>query len=205
MIELKMLTSREDLRKITGLPSDNHDEALWDAGFNLDDWDVCFVSDVPLEEDDDAYWLLMRMESYCVGYEHVEYGGKYFYIAYHSQEMGCDRMSETKLLPCPFCGGGAIYETIENDSFGEEMPVIFCNWCKIIFKAEDDSPFLSYKERYNYLKEKNAKAWNTRLPIDTILEKFEEDIEENPEASLGNYRAGLYRAIEIVKEEVNEC
>ena len=49
MIELKMLTSREDLRKITGLPRDNHDEALWDVGFNLDDWDVCFVSDVPLE------------------------------------------------------------------------------------------------------------------------------------------------------------
>ena len=85
MIELKMLTSREDLRKITGLPRDNHDEALWDVGFNLDDWDVCFVSDVPLEEDnDDAYWLLMRMESYCVGYEHVEYGGKHFYIAHHS-------------------------------------------------------------------------------------------------------------------------
>ena len=85
MIELKMLTSREDLRKITGLPSDNHDEALWDAGFNLDDWDVCFVSDVPLDEDnDDAYWLLMQMDSYCVGYEHVEYGGKHYYIAYHS-------------------------------------------------------------------------------------------------------------------------
>lgn len=92
MIELKMLTSREDLRKITGSPSDNHDEALWNAGFNLDDWDVCFVSDVSLTKDeegyedpiDEAYWLLNRMEYYCVGYEHVEYGGKHFYIAYHS-------------------------------------------------------------------------------------------------------------------------
>ena len=34
MIELKMLTTREYLRKITGLPGDNHDKALWDAGFN---------------------------------------------------------------------------------------------------------------------------------------------------------------------------
>ena len=96
MIELKMLTSREDLRKITGLPSDNHDEALWDAGFNLDDWDVCFVSDIPLTREvkegedcweipiDEAWWLLMRMQNYCVGYEHVEYGGKHYYIAYHS-------------------------------------------------------------------------------------------------------------------------
>ena len=92
MIELKMITTREDLRKITGLPSDNHDEALWDAGFNLDDWDVCFVSDVPLTIDEDgyeepikdAYWLVLKMENHCVGYEHVEYGGKHYYIAYHS-------------------------------------------------------------------------------------------------------------------------
>ena len=83
MIELKMLTSREDLREITGLPSDNHDEALWEAGFNLDDWDVCFVSDVPLE-DDNAWWLLLKMECHCVGYEHVEHDGKHFYIVFHS-------------------------------------------------------------------------------------------------------------------------
>lgn len=54
MITLKMLTSREDLQKITGLPSDNYDEALWDAGFNLDNWDVCFVSNVPLTQFEDA-------------------------------------------------------------------------------------------------------------------------------------------------------
>lgn len=97
MIDLKMLTTREDLRKITGLPGDNYDEALWDAGFNLDDWDVCFVSDVPLtidekEEDgltltnaiDGAYWLISKMENYCVGYEHIEYNGKHYYMVYHS-------------------------------------------------------------------------------------------------------------------------
>lgn len=87
-----MLTTRDDLRKITGLSGDNHDEALWDAGFNLDDWDVCFVSDVPLTTDelawdnaiDEAYWLISRMENYCVGYEHVEYNGKHYYMVYHS-------------------------------------------------------------------------------------------------------------------------
>ena len=122
-------------------------------------------------------------------------------------------MSETKLLPCPFCGGGAIYETIEKDSFGEEMPVIFCNWCKIIFKAEDDSPFLSYKERYNYLKEKNAKAWNMRLPVDTILERLEEEMEcaekEMQECTFkgmpfydtqSGYAKAMRKAIEIIKK-----
>lgn len=96
MIELKMITNREDLRKITGLPSDNHDEALWDAGFDLDDWDVCFVSDVPLtltmcdndgaweDPNDDAWWLVSRMETYCVGYDHVEYDGKHYYIVHHA-------------------------------------------------------------------------------------------------------------------------
>lgn len=83
MIDLKMLTTREDLRKITGLPSDNHDKALWDAGFNLDDWDVCFVSDIPLTEEN-AWWLVIKMECHCVGYEHVEYGGKHYYMVYHS-------------------------------------------------------------------------------------------------------------------------
>lgn len=71
---------------------DGDDEALWDAGFNLDDWDVCFVSNVPLtqfedgykEPIDEAWWLVSRMENWCVGYEHVEYGGKHFYITHHS-------------------------------------------------------------------------------------------------------------------------
>ena len=83
MIELKMITTREDLRKITGLPSDNHDKALWDAGFNLDDWDVCFVSDVELDWDN-AGWLMCQMDAYCCGAEHTAYNGKHYYMVYHS-------------------------------------------------------------------------------------------------------------------------
>lgn len=93
MIELKMLTTEDDLQKVTGL---THDE-LWEQDFDLDDWDVCFVSDIPLtdtdrDEDDycweepieDAHWLIYRMENYCVGYEHTEYNGKHYYMVYHS-------------------------------------------------------------------------------------------------------------------------
>lgn len=96
MIELKMIATEEDLKRETGLDHDG----LWDVGFNLDDWDVCFVSKVrlveePDEEDrdygyeygepiDDAYWLIRRMESWCVGFEEVVYDGKYYYTAYHS-------------------------------------------------------------------------------------------------------------------------
>ena len=36
MINLRMTDNREDIRKWTGLSGENHDTALWEAGFNLD-------------------------------------------------------------------------------------------------------------------------------------------------------------------------
>lgn len=93
MINLRMTDNRADLRSWTGLPADNHDEALWKAGFNLDDWDVCFESDTRLlesYEDDwaepksESWWLVTRMDSYCVGFDEVEYGGKWYYIVHHA-------------------------------------------------------------------------------------------------------------------------
>lgn len=96
MIKLTMFATEEDLTKLTGLSHDG----LWDNGFDLDDWDVGFVSDVPLTvtrhsddgEDDgeweepieDAYWLVFRMEEYCAGYEHVEFKGRHYYMVYHA-------------------------------------------------------------------------------------------------------------------------
>lgn len=47
MINLQMFTTEEDLMKLTGLSRDE----LWENDFDLDDWDVGFVSDVPLEPD----------------------------------------------------------------------------------------------------------------------------------------------------------
>ena len=83
--------TREELRELTGLPGDNYDEALWNAGFDLDDWDFGFVSDTEWSDawgwNDGSYmewWLLQRMEDHCVGYQHTEYNGKHYYIAYHS-------------------------------------------------------------------------------------------------------------------------
>ena len=110
MYNLKMFTTEDELCELTGLPPDNYHEALWNAGFILDDWDVGFESDKPMhhtyvlpeedraysayfgEEDDgtraaindDAWWLGNRMEEYCVGYQCTEYNGKYYYLVYHS-------------------------------------------------------------------------------------------------------------------------
>ena len=82
----------EELRKLTGLPADDHDAALWDAGFDLDDWDFGFVSDTEWSEDGwyegkspfYEYFILDRMENYCVGYKHTEYKGRHYYMMYHS-------------------------------------------------------------------------------------------------------------------------
>lgn len=84
MISMRITDNREDIRKWTGLPSDNHDEALWDAGFDLDDWDMCIECDVRLTFDGEASWLLNRMDLYCCGYNEVEYNGKWYYTVHHA-------------------------------------------------------------------------------------------------------------------------
>ena len=89
MISLRVTNNREDIRKWTGLPSDNYDKALWDAGFNLDDWDMCIESDTRLlkgcgEPKDEVRWLIYQMDSYCCGYTEVEYKGKWYYTVYHA-------------------------------------------------------------------------------------------------------------------------
>lgn len=92
-------------------------------------------------------------------------------------------MSEIKLLPCPFCneeleivGKGHYFAHKIND----------CILQHLCF-AKDD--------------EEAIELWNTRKPMERIIERFEEEIEQNPEASLREYRAGFYKAIEICKEE----
>lgn len=76
--------TEEELSALTGL---NHDQ-LWDAGFNLDDWDFGFVTDKKwsYEWEDPKYerWILDHMDCYCCGYMHTEHNGKHYYMLYHS-------------------------------------------------------------------------------------------------------------------------
>lgn len=96
MINLRITDNREDIRKWTGLPSDNFDEALWNVGFNLDDWDICIESDTRLLQEvndgdigwvepvSEAWWLVNQMDNYCCGYNEVRYNGKWYYTVHHS-------------------------------------------------------------------------------------------------------------------------
>lgn len=93
MINITIFNTVEDLAKLTGLPEDD----LFDNDFDTDDWDFGCVSDVPLttteydkdcgeweEPVDDAYWLVRQMENYCVGYEHIEYKDRHYYLVHHA-------------------------------------------------------------------------------------------------------------------------
>lgn len=72
-------------------------------------------------------------------------------------------MSETKLLPCPFCGGEA---TIDRED-------IFCDNCylsmKIFSRVHNGDA-----ETYDEARTQAINDWNTRKPMDNIVEQLEE-------------------------------
>lgn len=79
--------TEDELLYLTGLPTR---DALWDAGFNLDDWDFGFVSDTPWRDREGwwngnssyyEHWMIQHMEDHC---EHTKHNGKHYYIVYHS-------------------------------------------------------------------------------------------------------------------------
>lgn len=90
-----MFNTIDSLKKLTGLRT--YDE-IWDAGFDVDDWDVGFQSDFPFtsESEDidgeeycistraDSRWLVDCMASYCVGFTHTKYKGKHYYLVHHA-------------------------------------------------------------------------------------------------------------------------
>ena len=80
-------------------------------------------------------------------------------------------MSEVK--KCPFCNEGVIYETSREDYLGTVIPQLFCNSCKMIFEVENDSPYLDDAKTHDYLKEKLYKQFNTRKPMQEIVERLE--------------------------------
>lgn len=79
-----------------------------------------------------------------------------------------------KFKNCPCCGSSNIYLTFEVNDIGTVIPTMFCNSCKIIFKVENDSPYLNDKETYKYLEEKTIKAWNNQKPLERVIARLEE-------------------------------
>lgn len=97
-------------------------------------------------------------------------------------------MSDTELKPCPFCGGAHIIETFSNF-----IPVLMCSSCGATMIVPMD--FNRSK------KDELVKKWNTRKPIERIVEQLEEYLKNVPETNENfNGAGGFYKAIEIVKK-----
>lgn len=79
MIKLIAFTNEAELMELTGLSRNS----LWDNGFNLDDWDIGFQVDTQIDYTN-LWWLENAMSNYCVGYEEIQYNGKYYYLVYHA-------------------------------------------------------------------------------------------------------------------------
>lgn len=101
VVRLTWFSSLEELQKLTGMTK----AELWDAGFNLDDWDFGIRSSrrlhrSPTKEeiaDGDAYedelkpdwdgeacWLMDRMNEHCVGPSYVKLGRWHYYLLHHA-------------------------------------------------------------------------------------------------------------------------
>lgn len=72
-------------------------------------------------------------------------------------------MKKVELKPCPCCGSKSIYRIKRNDIIVEYIPQLFCNGCKMTFEVENDSPYMSDQETFDYLKEKLYETWNRRV------------------------------------------
>lgn len=110
MVKIKLFETEEELKKLTKLTDD---KALWDAGFDMDDFDFgivldhpiadkvtytfygrditdrkeCVFTDVdydPLGTNTKAETLIMQQwKEYGKGGTYVEYGGKHYYLFHH--------------------------------------------------------------------------------------------------------------------------
>lgn len=88
MVTLTWFESEQDLQELTGLDHDG----LWDAGFDLDDWDFGFVTDFLLDIKEymdmnfncGHYYLLKFLIWDAYKWDIRKYNGKYYYMSYHA-------------------------------------------------------------------------------------------------------------------------
>ena len=106
-------------------------------------------------------------------------------------------MSDERLKPCPFCGGEATPLYCENGNrytsnilYLSKRGTIKCKKCELTLP------------RVYYRVSKAIEAWNTRKPMERIVERLEEsktNFSRMGTLQSAYYDKGLDKAIEIVK------
>lgn len=103
-----------------------------------------------------------------------------------------------EIKPCPFCGSENIDYSIKTTNGGYHMSM-YCKEChcygaRVLIKHFENGRFLI--ERNETYKELAIKEWNTRKPIDKVIEQ----LEESYSCDVGALQMiSLDTAIEIVK------
>lgn len=77
-------------------------------------------------------------------------------------------MSDERLLPCPFCGGEAY---INYDTMVDERRIY---WAQVLCKRCHARSCGSWSNSYTNAEKKEVKAWNTRKPMERIVEQLEQ-------------------------------
>lgn len=82
MTHINVFTTRKEIYELTGLTPDEHDQILWDVGFNLDDWDWGICLDEPIAREiektihynggDYSYWVYPKQGQRQLIHTHVE-------------------------------------------------------------------------------------------------------------------------------------
>ena len=140
-----------------------------------------------------------------------------------------DKTSDKLLLSCPFCGGEVelkeFYESC--DGKGDRHAKITCGKCEKAMYLTFDEFYDAQKEFgytggyysqnkafWNGMHQKLIDKWNTRTPVDKVIERLEESkknicgrynhetpLLEKPSCKIA-FNNGIERAISIVKESM---
>ena len=101
---------------------------------------------------------------------------------------------ETKLLPCPFCGGEAKQRTLTEDEFGNEgADVIECSQCCA-------SSHIEFGRKENLVS-----AWNTRALVSTLVAECDDLRAQLADARENARWAYVQAALEDNQEALTEA
>lgn len=111
-----------------------------------------------------------------------------------------DKTSDKRLRPCPFCGGEEISMgaySISPDCYIE------CKSCSCMIEREVPWNGMNQEEHDRECAKILIEAWNTRKPMERIVERLSEAAFPHKIGSDVEMVMFKSRAIEIVKEETN--
>lgn len=105
-----------------------------------------------------------------------------------------DKTSDKRLLHCPFCGGEA---ELSHRGYCHDMISVYGR-CKKCDAHGESFMYCFWSPEQDEAENEAIEAWNTRKPVDAVLDRLEELKNTPPELQYRDLT--LQTAIEIIKE-----